>query len=163
MSKSKKTAKTNAVRLVEREGIEFSLIECDVSDELTDGVSVAMKTGQAVETVFKTLVTRATDKSLHVFLLPVAQELDMKKAAKAAGVKKLDMLPLKDLTKETGYIRGGCSPIGMKRNYPTVIDSSAATLERIVISAGRPGFQMAVHPSNLVSLTQAKYEDISQS
>lgn len=160
MAKSKKAAKTNAVRLIERENIKFTLIEYDISDGLTDGVSVAEKTGQQVETVFKTLVTKAIDKSIHVFIIPVALELDLKKAAKAAGVKKLDLLPLQDLTKETGYIRGGCSPVGMKRFYPTFIHTSAKDLREMIVSAGRPGLQMVVHPTDLVQLTAAKIVDI---
>lgn len=161
MAKSKKVAKTNAVRLIEREKVKFTLIEYDISDDLTDGVSVAEKTNQKVETVFKTLVTIATDKSIHVFIVPVALELDLKKAAKVAGVKKLDLLPLQDLTKETGYIRGGCSPIGMKRAYPTFIHKTASSLEEIIVSAGRPGLQVAIKPDDLSKLTGAKFVDIS--
>lgn len=162
MAKSKKAVKTNAVRLIERENIKFSLIEYDISDGLTDGVSVAEKTGQQVETVFKTLVTKAIDKSIHVFIIPVAQELDLKKAAKVARVKKLDLLPLSDLTKETGYIRGGCSPVGMKRLFPTFIHNSADDLAKMIVSAGRPGLQMAIAPTNLTQLTAAKMVDICQ-
>lgn len=162
MAKSKKAAKTNAVRLIEQEKIKFSLIEYDISDGLTDGVSVAEKTGQRVEAVFKTLVTKAIDKSIHVFIIPVALELDLKKAAKAASVKKLDLLPLQDLTKETGYIRGGCSPVGMKRSYPTFIHQTADDLKEMIVSAGRPGLQMVVHPTDLVQLTAAKVVDICQ-
>lgn len=162
MAKSKKTTKTNAVRLVERENITFKLIKYDISDDLIDGVSVAEKTGQQLETVFKTLVTRSTDKRIQVFIIPVALELDLKKAAKVAGVKKLDLLPLQDLTKETGYIRGGCSPIGMKRAYPTFIDASASDLEKVVVSAGKPGLQMAIHPEDLVKLTVGTLVEISK-
>lgn len=162
MAKSKKTAKTNAVRLVERENIPFNLVEYDISDDLIDGVSVAEKTGQMVDTVFKTLVTRATDKNIQVFIIPVAHELDLKKAAKLAGVKKLDLLPLQDLTKETGYIRGGCSPIGMKRAYPTFIEESVKGLEYMVVSAGKPGLQMAIQPDDLVRLTAGKLGEISK-
>src|SRR6185437_828086 len=114
MSKAGKVSKTNAVRILEREKISYTLMEYDVTDGQIDGVSVAEKTGQSVDTVYKTLVTKAGPRELFVFLLPVAAELDLKKAAKAAGVKKVDMLPLGDLTKETGYIRGGCSAVGMK-------------------------------------------------
>lgn len=162
MAKSKKAVKTNAVRLIERENINFSLIEYDISDGLTDGVSVAEKTGQQVETVFKTLVTKAIDKSIHVFIIPVAQELDLKKAAKVARVKKLDLLPLGDLTKETGYIRGGCSPVGMKRLFPTFIHNSIDDLAQMIVSAGKPGLQMAIAPIDLVQLTAAKKVDICQ-
>lgn len=162
MAKSKKTTKTNAVRLVERRNITFNVIEYDINDGLLDGVSVAEKTNQPVETVFKTLVTRAIDKQIQVFIIPVALELDVKKAAKVAGVKKLDLLPLQDLTKETGYIRGGCSPIGMKRDYPTFIDKSASRLGKIVVSAGKPGLQMVIQPDDLVKLTAGKLVEISK-
>lgn len=163
MAKSNRAVKTNAVRILEGENILYELMEYDVSDGLVDGVSVADKTGQAVETVYKTLVTKARERELFVFLLPVALELDLKKAAKAAGVKKLDMLPLKDLTKETGYVRGGCSAVGMKRKYPTIIDQNALHLHEIIVSAGKPGAQMKLTPTVLANVTEAKFEDIVKS
>ncbi|QUW21091.1 Cys-tRNA(Pro) deacylase [Sporosarcina sp. Marseille-Q4063] len=160
MAKPNKAAKTNAVRILDGENIDYELMEYDVSDGQVDGVSVAQKTDQAVETVYKTLVTKAGEKELFVFLLPVALELDLKKAAKAAGVKKLEMLPLKDLTKETGYIRGGCSAIGMKRKYPTFIDANALALDKIIVSAGRPGVQMKLSPEDLREVSEAIFIDI---
>ena len=160
MAKSNRAVKTNAVRILESEKIEYKLIEYDISDGLVDGVSVAEKTGQVVDTVYKTLVTTVGAKELFVFLLPVAQELDLKKAAKAAGVKKLEMLPLKDLTKETGYIRGGCSAVGMKRKYPTFIDETALNLDRMIVSAGKPGVQMSLTPKDLGKVTDALFYDI---
>lgn len=163
MAKSSKKVKTNAVRILEREKIEYELIEYDVNDGLVDGVSVAEKTGQSAAIVFKTLVTKANAEGLFVFLLPVALELDLKKAARAAGVKKLDMLPLSDLTKETGYVRGGCSAVGMKRNYPTFIDKSAELLEVIIVSAGKPGLQMKLAPKALIQVTGATFQDIVKS
>ena len=163
MAKSNRAVKTNAVRILENEKVDYELMEYDVSDGLVDGVSVAEKTGQDVETVYKTLVTKANEKKLFVFLLPVALELDLKKAAKAAGVKKLDMLPLKDLTKETGYVRGGCSAVGMKRKCPTIIDETALKLNEIIVSAGRPGVQMKLSPTELAKVTEAKFYDIVKS
>lgn len=163
MAKSSKKVKTNAVRILEREKIQYELIEYDVKDGLVDGVSVAEKTGQSEAIVFKTLVTKANVEGLFVFLLPVALELDLKKAARAAGVKKLDMLPLGDLTKETGYVRGGCSAVGMKRNYPTFIDKSAELLEVIIVSAGKPGLQMKLAPKALIQTTGATFQDIVKS
>lgn len=160
MVKSKKAVKTNAVRLIEREKVIFRLIEYDIEDALIDGVSVAEKTGQRVETVFKTLVTIGANKSIHIFIIPVAEILDLKKAAKVADVKKLDLLPLEALTKETGYIRGGCSPVGMKRLYPTFIHHTANGLTEMIVSAGKPGLQMALAPADLVRLTAAKMVDI---
>lgn len=160
MAKQNNSAKTNAIRLLEKEQIAYELMEYDVSDGLVDGVTVAEKTRQTVEVVFKTLVTLAGPRELFVFLVPVASELDLKKAAKAAGVKKLDMLPLKDLTKETGYIRGGCSAVGMKRKFPTVIDETAKSLAHIVVSAGKPGVQMKLTPQSLAKVAEATFSDI---
>ncbi len=160
MKKSNNVPKTNAVRILEGADIAYEMMEYDVSDGQIDGVSVAEKTGQPVDQVYKTLLTKATTKELFVFLLPVARELDLKKAAKAAGVKKLDMLPLKDLTKETGYVRGGCSPIGMKRKYPTIIESSAQEQTELIVSAGKPGFQMKLLTEALAQTTDATFQDI---
>ncbi|MCZ2257466.1 Cys-tRNA(Pro) deacylase [Sporosarcina sp. G11-34] len=163
MAKSSKKVKTNAVRILDREKISYELMEYDVNDGLLDGISVAEKTGQSVRIVFKTLVTKANATSLFVFLVPVALELDLKKAAQAVGVKKLDMLPLSDLTKETGYVRGGCSAVGMKKNYPTVIDKSAEQLEEMIVSAGKPGLQMKLAPSMLAQVTGATFQNIVNS
>ncbi len=160
MAKQSRTVKTNAVRILDGEGVPYELMEYDVKDGLVDGVSVAEKTGQAVDTVFKTLVTIAGPRELFVFLVPVALELDLKKAARAAGVKKLDMLPLKDLTKETGYVRGGCSAVGMKKNYPTFIDKSAESLDNLIVSAGKPGLQMKLVPGKLAYVVGATFYDI---
>lgn len=162
MAKSRKTLKTNAVRLVEQKKIPFTLIEYDISDGLLDGVSVAEKTGQRVESVFKTLVTRANDQRIFVFLLPVAFELDMKKAAHVANVKKIDLLPMQNLMKETGYVRGGCSPIGMKKTYPTFIDRSAEKNTLITVSAGKPGLQMTIPFDDCVHLTKATVTDLQK-
>ncbi|WP_203249147.1 Cys-tRNA(Pro) deacylase [Sporosarcina beigongshangi] len=160
MAKQSRAAKTNAVRIVEGAGIHYNLMEYDVTDGLLDGVSVAEKTGQVVGHVFKTLVTIAGPRELFVFLVPVALELDLKKAAKVAGVKKLDMLPLKDLTKETGYVRGGCSAIGMKKKYPTFIDQSAKSLDSMIVSAGKIGLQMELVPEEFSRVVDAIFCDI---
>ena len=156
----KKSVKTNAVRLLENEQVSYELMEYDIHDGQLDGVSVAEKTGQKAESVYKTLVTIAGPRELFVFIVPVAEELDLKKAAKAVGVKKLDMLPLKDLTIETGYVRGGCSAIGMKKKYPTVIDASAENLNAIIVSAGKPGLQMKLSPTDLARVAEASFDDI---
>lgn len=160
MAKEKKSAKTNAVRLLENEQVPYELMTYDVNDGQLDGVSVAAKTGQAAESVYKTLVTITSPKELFVFIIPVAEELDLKKAAKAVGVKKLEMLPLKDLTKETGYVRGGCSAVGMKKKYPTVIDVSAENLEKMIVSAGKPGLQMKLAPEDLAKAADASFLDV---
>lgn len=156
MTKRKKAPKTNAVRLVEQEKVPYTLIEYKIDDDLIDGVSVAKKTGQAVETVFKTLVTQSNNKEIYVFLLPVALELDLKKAAKVANVKKIELLPLEELTQKTGYIRGGCAPIGMKKQYPTFIDQSVDGLKKVTVSAGKPGLQMTLSPASLLFLTKGE-------
>lgn len=163
MAKRNRLVKTNAVRILEREEITYTLIEYDISDGQIDGISVAKKTGQSEELVFKTLVTKANGQELFVFLLPVMQELDLKKAARAANVKKLDMLPLKDLLKETGYVRGGCSAVGMKRKSPTFIDDSAKELKEIIISAGKPGVQMKLKPKALQKVTEASFYNLVKS
>lgn len=162
MGKQKKTVKTNAVRILDNEKVPYELMEYAIDDGLVDGVSVAEKTGTASELVYKTLVSRASVNELFVFLIPVREELDLKKAAKAAGVKKLEMLPLKDLTKETGYVRGGCSAVGMKKQYPTVLDTTAMNFEAIVVSAGKPGLQMKVSPQDLASVTGAVFCDLTK-
>lgn len=152
--------KTNAVRMLESEQVDYELIEYNIDDGLIDGISVAEKTNQPLETVYKTLVTRTGPKALYVFLIPVAGALDLKKAAQTVGVKKLEMLPVKDLMKETGYIRGGCSPVGMKRKYQTVIDESALNLGRIVVSGGKPGVQIVLSPQEAVRMTDASFADL---
>lgn len=163
MAKKDRFVKTNAVRILETENIPYELIEYDVTDGQIDGVSVAEKTGQREDLVYKTLVTKVGARELFVFLLPVGQELDLKKAAKAAKVKKLEMLPLKDLLKETGYVRGGCSAVGMKRLYPTIIDESANLLDWMIVSAGRPGAQMKIAPEALQRVTDAIFSDVVKS
>lgn len=160
MAKQQRAVKTNAVRILDGERISYELMEYDVNDGLVDGVSVAEKTRQAVDMVFKTLVTIASSRDLFVFLVPVALELDLKKAARAAGVKKLDMLPLKDLTKETGYVRGGCSAVGMKKAYPTFIDESAQSMDTMIVSAGKVGLQMKLAPEELAHVVNATFYDI---
>ncbi|CCQ96219.1 conserved hypothetical protein [[Clostridium] ultunense Esp] len=109
--------KTNAMRILDTHNIEYKIITYDKKDGKIDGVSVAKKIGKEPKKVFKTLVARGSSGELYVFIIPVAEELDLKKAAKAAGEKKIEMIPAKDITKHTGYIRGGCSPIGMKKTY----------------------------------------------
>ncbi len=163
MAKQSKIVKTNALRILDGEKVAYELMEYDVNDGLLDGISVAGKTGQAVDTVYKTLVTIAGPRELFIYLVPVAAELDLKKAARAAEVKKLDMLPLKELTKETGYVRGGCSAVGMKKKYPTFIDKSAENLDWMIVSAGKPGLQMKLVPAELARTTEASFIDVVKS
>lgn len=151
-----KHAKTNAIRLLEQQKIQFDVIEYEIGDGQVDGVSVAEKIGQPVARVFKTLVAKASAQKLFVFVIPVAEELDLKAAAKVVGEKKIDMLPVKDLLSYTGYVRGGCSPVGMKKLYPTVIDETAQEQGSIIVSAGKIGMQIHVQLNDLKNITKAQ-------
>lgn len=141
--------KTNAMRILDRKNVHYELLTYDKKDDRIDGISVSEKIGKDERTVFKTLVVQGTSGQLYVFIIPVAEELDLKKAAKVAGEKKVDMIPVKDLVKWTGYVRGGCSPIGMKKLYPTFIDQSASSLQSIVVSGGKIGMQIELSPDDL--------------
>jgi len=154
-------AKTNAVRIVERSKIPFTVQTYDHSDGAIDGVSVAAKLGQDPAQVYKTLVTRGASKNLYVFVIPVAKELYLKKAAKTVGEKSIEMIHVSEINKLTGYIRGGCSPIGMKKLYTTTIDQSAEELEQIFVSAGKIGMQIGINPKELAKLVNAKFADIT--
>ncbi|MCZ8538081.1 Cys-tRNA(Pro) deacylase [Paenisporosarcina quisquiliarum] len=162
MVKSSKPTKTNAVRLLDQQKISYDLFEYEVADGQIDGVSVAHKIEQPVEKVFKTLVATAGLGKVFVFLVPVAQELNLKAAAKAAGEKKVEMLPVKDLLGLTGYIRGGCSPLGMKKLFPTFIDESARELDKMIVSAGKIGTQIHLKPSDLVSCTKGIFVSLTK-
>ena len=156
-----KRPKTNALRLLEKAGISYVPDEYDVSDGSLDGVSVAHKTGFEANVVFKTLVAKAADGCVLVFCIPVAAELDLKKAAKAAGAKSVAMLTVAQITPVTGYVKGGCSPVGMKKLYTTFIDSTAEVLPAIVVSGGRIGLQVQLAPQDLLTITKASYAQIT--
>jgi len=156
-----KHAKTNAIRLLEQQKIQFEVIEYETGDGQVDGISVAEKIGHPVSRVFKTLVAKASAQKLFVFVIPVAEELDLKGAAKVVGEKKIDMLPVKELLGYTGYVRGGCSPVGMKKLYPTVIDTSAQEQGKIIVSAGKIGMQIHLQLDDLVVATKAKLAPIT--
>lgn len=141
------------MRILDTHNIEYNVITYDKRDGKVDGVSVAKKIGKDPEKVFKTLVAQGSSGELYVFIIPVAEELDLKKAAKATGEKKIEMVPVKDITKYTGYIRGGCSPIGMKKVYPTFIDESSLSLDSIIVSGGKVGVQIEVDTESLKRLT----------
>lgn len=153
--------KTNAMRSLESAKIMYQPHEYDVSDGVLDAVSVAVKLGADPAIVFKTLVTHTEGSELFVFVIPGKEELDLKAAAKAAEKKKLDMLPKKDLLPKTGYIHGGCSPIGMKKKYSTFFDSSAESLPVIYISGGRPGLNLSLDPKQLASYLGAKFAQLA--
>lgn len=153
-------SKTNAVRLVQQAGIPCreEFYEFDEND--LNGNHAAKAIGFPPEQVFKTLVVRGAKQGVMVFCIPVCCGLDLKKAAKAAGDKSVEMLPVKDLLNVTGYIRGGCSPVGMKKKYPTYIDEVCLLFEEIAVSAGERGHQMILPPQELVRLVDAKLVDI---
>lgn len=151
--------KTNAMRILEDENIEYNHLEYDISDDLVDGISVSKKINKDVSHVYKTLVTSGND-DYFVFVIPVAEELDLKKAAKTAKVKKIQMIHVKDIEKITGYIRGGCSPIGMKKEYKTFIQEDAILLDNFVVSAGKIGHQIEMNPEKLVNLIGGEFADL---
>lgn len=151
--------KTNAMRMLDAKKIGYEVFVYENEDGLIHGTAVAEKIGKPLETVFKTLVSHS-GPNLYVFVIPVAEELDLKKAAKAAGEKKIEMLPVKELQKWTGYIRGGCSPIGMKKLYPTFIDSSAEGLKTMAVSAGKIGQQMELAPQRLAGVINARFTEL---
>lgn len=155
------SVKTNAVRLLDLKKVDYTLHEYDAPEGFLDGVSVARETGIEPERVFKTLVTQGASREYYVCVIPVARELDLKKAAKHFGEKKLEMIPAKDITKVTGYIKGGCSPVGMKRLFRTAIDESAENFERIVVSAGKVGLQMDLPLTNLMEAASAQLADLA--
>lgn len=152
--------KTNAVRMVEQAGFSCKEEFYDYNENDLNGNHAAQAIGLPAEQVFKTLVAKGPKTGINVFCIPVCCELDLKLAAKAAGDKSIEMLHVKDLLNTTGYIRGGCSPIGMKRRYPTYIDETCQLYERIAVSAGERGHQMIIPYEAIVALTNAKLSDI---
>lgn len=161
---AKKQAKTNAVRLIEQKKIAHEIFEYTINDgEAVDGLTVAGKIGQPVEHVYKTLVATAGKGNYFVFVIPVDAELNLKAAAKVAGQKKIEMLPVKELLGLTGYIRGGCSPIGMKKLFPTIIEEAATELDYIIVSAGKIGMQIKLAPEDLQKATNGQFASIVSS
>lgn len=154
-----KDVKTNAMRLLEKSNIPFQ-IHVYESGGFLDGVAVAEKLGQPLEKTFKTLVTQGKSKNYFVFVIPVMEELDLKKAARAVGEKSVEMIHVKDINQITGYVRGGCSPIGMKKQYKTVIHISAADFETIIFSGGRLGSQIEMNPQDLAKVVHGSFEDV---
>lgn len=154
--------KTNAMRLIEAAGVKYEEFEYDASLGIS-GTDVARTLNEDVNMVFKTLVTETNKGEHFVFIVPVAMELDLKKAAKAAGTKKVDMLKQRDLLPLTGYVHGGCSPIGMKTKLRTFIDASAMNHEYIYVSGGKVGLQIKLSPEDLIELTDATAIDIVKS
>lgn len=153
-------AKTNAVRLAEQAGIPVREDFYEYDEKDLSGLHAAQAIGMPPEQVFKTLVAKGIKTGIHVFCIPVCCELDLKKAAKAAGDKNMELIPVKDLLALTGYIRGGCSPVGMKKRYPTHMDETAILWDEIAVSAGERGHQMLLHPEALASLIDAEFVDL---
>ncbi|MDD7194826.1 MAG: Cys-tRNA(Pro) deacylase [Oscillospiraceae bacterium] len=153
--------KTNAMRLLEAAGIDFEVLEYPVDENDLSGESVARKTGKAHEQIFKTLVFSGEKNGFGVCCIPTCEELDLKKAAKLFGEKKVEMLHVKDLLKTTGYIRGGCSPVGMKKQFPTVIDETACLFDKIYVSAGVRGMMLGVEPQALADFVNARLADVT--
>ena len=154
---AKKQQKTNAMRILDAKKIEYNMYTYEADDNHIDGISVAQKLNQDENMVFKTLVSQGASKNFYVFVIPVAESLDMKKAAKVAGEKNIEMIHVKDINKVTGYIRGGCSPVGMKKLYPTFVHESGQSLEKIIVSGGKIGFQIELNPKDLQKTINFKY------
>jgi Cys-tRNA(Pro)/Cys-tRNA(Cys) deacylase len=149
--------KTNAMRILDTQKVTYEILTYDANDGKIDGVAVAAKIGKDASLVYKTLVAVGASKNLYVFVIPVEAELDLKKAAREAGEKNVEMLPVKDIQKFTGYIRGGCSPVGMKKSYPTLVDESAKDKESIIVSAGKIGYQVELSPEDLLNAAAGRY------
>ena len=160
---TEKSVKTNAMRLLETAGIPYRTAEYEVDENDLSGAHVVELLGLDKDMVFKTLVARGSRRGILVFCVPVSSELDMRKAAAAAGDKSAELIHVKELLPLTGYIRGGCSPVGMKKKYPVFIDESAVLYDRIGISAGERGVQLALSPEDLVRFTEAELADLTAS
>ena len=152
--------KTNVMRILDKEKISYTAHQYPHGKEAVDGVTVAKLLNQNPAQVFKTLVTKGTGRDYFVFVIPVEKELNLKKAAKAVGEKSVEMIHVADINKVTGYIRGGCSPVGMKKQYPTHIDETCQLFDEIAVSAGERGHQMILPPDALAELIKADYCDI---
>ena len=153
--------KTNAMRALEKAGIPYRAYAYDHGDGAIDGVSVARKLGQDPDAVYKTLVTRGAGGGVYVFAIPVARELDLKKAARAVGEKSIQMVHVDEINKLTGYIRGGCSPVGMKKLYPTTFDARVLELPAVIVSGGRIGAQVEAAPRELLALVRGRTADLT--
>lgn len=152
--------KTNAMRILDSKKISYEMLSYTVKKDHVDGVEVANEIGRDVNEVFKTLVAQGSSKNIYVYVIPVHESLDLKKAAKVAGEKSIEMVHVNDINKYTGYIRGGCSPIGMKKLYTTFINDTATSLKTIIVSAGKIGYQMELSPLDLEKLISCEFKDI---
>ena len=159
MAKAKE--KTNVMRILDQKNVVYTPHEYDSSDGAISAVDVASKIGEEKYKIYKTLVTRGASGANYVFVIPGGNELDLKKAAKAAGEKSIAMIKQAELLPLTGYIHGGCSPIGMKKPFPTVFEEEIILLDTVIVSAGRVGFQIELSPSDLISLTCGRTAEVS--
>lgn len=153
--------KTNAMRILDRAKLKYEVAEYEYDENDLNGKHIAEGMGVPYSQVFKTLVTRGNG-GFYVFCIPVDKELDLKKCARAAGVKSVEMIAVKEMLSVTGYIRGGCSPVGMKKQYPTFFDKSALEQEKIAVSAGVRGGQIIMSPKSLIDFTKSKIEELTQ-
>ena len=153
--------KTNVMRTLEQKKIPYTAHFYPHGDEAVDGVTAAALIGKKPEEVYKTLVTKGAGGGVYVFVIPAAAELDLKKAAKAVREKSIAMIPVRDINALTGYVRGGCSPVGMKKSYPTVFHADVLNLDTVTVSAGKIGSQVEVKPEQLIALTRASTADLT--
>ena len=153
--------KTNAMRILDSNKIDYKMYSYEIKKgEHIDGVEVAQKIGKNISQVYKTLVAQGISKNIYVYVIPVDKNLDLKKAAKVANEKSVAMINVNDINKFTGYVRGGCSPIGMKKIYKTFVNDTAELLDNIIISAGKIGYQVELDPNELQMLIEFKFEDL---
>ncbi len=157
---AKKDNKTNAMRILDKQKVAYRVntYECDA---FIDGIHVADLNGDSYEQSFKTLVTVGKTRNYYVFVIPIHKEIDFKKAAKIVGEKSLEMIPVKDINGVTGYIRGGCTPLGMRKLYPTVIEESAKDFDEIIISGGKLGVQIVLNPLDLATVINGRFEQVA--
>ncbi|MEG0313733.1 MAG: Cys-tRNA(Pro) deacylase [Erysipelotrichaceae bacterium] len=156
-----KNIKTNVMRILDKAKIDYKAYNYDTSDEQIDGISVAQKLGQNPKQVFKTIITQGHSKNFYVFVIAVDAELNLKLCASSVNEKSIELIPLNKLTQITGYIRGGCSPIGLKKSFPCVVDESALGFPTIIFSAGKKGFQVDMNPKDLEKIIDVQFNKIS--
>ena len=153
--------KTNAMRILDKMKIDYNIMTYDKKDGKIDGISVANKIGRDDKYVYKTIVTQGISKNIYVLVIPVRYEIEFKKVSKITNEKRVEMLDVNDLQKYTGYIRGGCSPIGMSKQYKTFIDKSALEMKTIIISGGKIGLQIEINAKSLKDVVDGKFEDLT--
>ncbi|MGN0252069.1 MAG: Cys-tRNA(Pro) deacylase [Oliverpabstia sp.] len=156
-----KEMKTNAMRILDKNHISYELLQYEC-DEFIDGLHTAEKTGAPVEQSFKTLVAQGKSRQYYVLVVPIAEEVHLKQAARVVGEKSIELIPVKEITKVTGYVRGGCSPLGMKKLFPTFIHNSAENFDKIYVSGGRIGTTICLNPQELARVTHARFACITE-